>query len=184
MEEMDDLRGRLLSDRPDEWGRLPDLALYMDQLISYMPRQLIRFDEADALTSAMVNNYIKDGLLPRAEGKRYGRVHLAYLTAICAMKPVLSVKEMASLMRSSSADRDPEALYRWFLARLDSALTQVAHTLDATPEDPGEDDLAALALSLALDSYANKLACQRVLALLSQQRPKEEAPEKEQKKKK
>lgn len=181
MEELDSLRGRLLSDRPDEWERLPDLALYMDQLISYMPRQLIRFEEGDALTSAMVNNYIKDGLLPRAEGKRYGRAHLAYLTAICAMKPVLSVKEMATLMRSPSADRDPESLYRWFLARLDSALKQVAQTLEAVAEDPGEDDLAALALSLALDSYANKLACQRVLDLLSQRR---EEPEKDQKKKK
>lgn len=182
MEEMDDLRERLLSDRPDEWERLPDLALYMDQLISYMPRQLIRFEEGDALTSAMVNNYIKDGLLPRAEGKRYGRAHLAYLTAICAMKPVLSVKEMAALIRSSSADRDPEALYRWFLGRLDTALVQVAHTLDSAPESPGEDDLAALALSLALDSYANKLACQRVLDLLPKKEPEE--PEKEQKKKK
>lgn len=183
MEELDDLRQRLLSDRPDEWERLPDLALYMDQLISYMPRQLIRFDESDTLTAPMVNNYIKDGLLPRADGKRYGRVHLAYLTAICAMKTVLSVKEMGTLMRSSSANRDPESLYRWFLDRLDSSLTQAAHALDGEPESPGEDDLAELALSLALDSYASKLACQRILALISQ-KPPEDEPEKEQKKKK
>ncbi|MFR8330973.1 MAG: DUF1836 domain-containing protein [Oscillospiraceae bacterium] len=62
----------------------------MDQLISYMPRQLIHYGEGEALTSAMVNNYIKDGALPRADGKRYSRTHLAYLTAICALKQVLS----------------------------------------------------------------------------------------------
>ena len=45
-------------------GEPADIALYMDQLISYMPRQLIHFDENEALTSAMVNNYIKDGLVP------------------------------------------------------------------------------------------------------------------------
>ena len=65
----------------------------MDQLISYMPRQLIHYGEGESLTSAMVNNYIKDGAMPRAEGKRYSRTHLAYLTALCALKQVLSVKE-------------------------------------------------------------------------------------------
>lgn len=70
----------------------------MDQLISYMPRQLIHYGEGEALTSAMVNNYIKDGALPRADGKRYSRTHLAYLTAICALKQVLSVKDAGALL--------------------------------------------------------------------------------------
>ena len=43
------------------WKELPDIGLYMDQLISYMPRQLIHYGEGESLTSAMVNNYIKDG---------------------------------------------------------------------------------------------------------------------------
>ena len=62
------------------WEILPDIGLYMDQLISYMPRQLIHYGEGEALTSAMVNNYIKDGALPRADGKRYSRTHLAPLS--------------------------------------------------------------------------------------------------------
>ena len=86
MEEIQELKERLTQERPAAWDSLPDIALYMDQLISYMPRQLIRYEENDNLTSAMVNNYIKDGLLPRADGKRYGQTHLAYLTAICALK--------------------------------------------------------------------------------------------------
>ena len=73
MDELIELRARMEQERPTPWEDLPDLALYMDQLVSYMSRQLIRFDEGSALTSAMVNNYIKDGLVPRAEGKRYGR---------------------------------------------------------------------------------------------------------------
>ena len=77
MEELLDLKQRLEGQRPASWQELPDIALYMDQIISYMPRQLIHFDEGEALTSAMVNNYIKDGAMPRAEGKRYSRTHLA-----------------------------------------------------------------------------------------------------------
>ena len=44
----------------------------------------------------MVNNYIKDGHLPRAEGKRYSKAHLAYLTELCALKTVLPVREAGS----------------------------------------------------------------------------------------
>ena len=98
MEELLDLRSRMEHERPTPWNELPDLALYMDQIISYMPRQLIHFDENSALTSAMVNNYIKDGLVPRAEGKRYGPIHLGYLTAVCALKNVLSVRDTGALI--------------------------------------------------------------------------------------
>ena len=89
MEELRELKSRMEQERPARWEELPDLALYMDQIVSYMPRQLIHFDQGETLTSAMVNNYIKDGLVPRADGKRYGPVHLGYLTAVCALKKVL-----------------------------------------------------------------------------------------------
>ena len=62
MDELQELKHRMEQERPTPWEDLPDIALYMDQLISYMPRQLIHFDEGSTLTSAMVNNYIKDGL--------------------------------------------------------------------------------------------------------------------------
>ncbi len=178
MKEIKDLKGTLSTRRPDGWEELPDLSLYMDQLISYMPRQLIPMEEGDGLTAAMVNNYIKAGLLPRAEGKRYGRKHLAYLTAICALKPVLSMKELAEVL--SGVDNQhviAEDWYSFFLGELDGAMTAVADGLD---ENAGAKDLPALALELALNSYANKLACQRVLHMMREQA----SPDRERKKKK
>ena len=71
----------------------------MDQVLSYMDRQTIRLDESDALTAAMVNNYTKNGLVPRAEGKKYNRDHLAYLTAVCILKQVMSARDMDLLIR-------------------------------------------------------------------------------------
>ena len=98
MDELLDLKKRMEQERPASWSALPDLALYMDQIIAYMPRQLIHFDDSEILTSAMVNNYIKDGLVPRAEGKRYGPIHLGYLTAVCALKKTLTVRDIGSLI--------------------------------------------------------------------------------------
>ena len=164
MEELQALKARMEQERPTPWEELPDLALYMDQIISYMPRQLIHFDESEALTSAMVNNYIKDGLVPRAEGKRYGPTHLGYLTAVAALKQVLSVRETGTLLAAARArNKPPEELYGYFCRALDQALTETAGTID--PDTPREG-LAGLALELALRSYANQLACQRVLSIL------------------
>ena len=98
MEELEELKKRLEEERPMVWDGFPDIGLYMDQVISYVSRQLITYDGGETLTPAMVNNYIKDGLLPRADGKKYARTHLAYLTAICALKQVLSVKETRALL--------------------------------------------------------------------------------------
>ena len=82
MNDLTDLQTRLREHRPVDWDQLPDFSLYMDQVLSYMDRQIIHFDGDDGLTAAMVNNYTKSGLAPRAEGKKYGREHLAYFTAI------------------------------------------------------------------------------------------------------
>ena len=166
MEELKQLKDRLGQERPALWEGLPDIPLYMDQIISYMPRQLVGFGDGERLTPAMVNNYIKDGLLPRADGKKYNRTHLAYLTAICALKQVLSVKEIKALL--GAREKDAQVLYADFTAALDSAMGQTAAGLDDTV---GREELSRLALVLALRSYADKLACQRILDLL---RPEEQ----------
>ena len=56
-----------------EWERLPEIYLYMDQVLTYMDKQLHLFErdeKTSLLTSSMVNNYVKDGVLPRPEQKK------------------------------------------------------------------------------------------------------------------
>jgi hypothetical protein len=173
MEELQDLKRRMEQERPASWSELPDIALYMDQLVSYMPRQLIRFDDSETLTSAMVNNYIKDGLVPRAEGKRYAPVHLGYLTAVCALKKVLSVRDVGTLLAAGqSTGKSNQELYDYFCRALDRALTDTSQTID---ENAQRSDLPKIALDLALRSYANQLACARILDILQ---PHDSAPHK------
>lgn len=164
MDELQNLRSRMERERPAPWEDLPDIALYMDQLISYMSRQLIRFEEGNVLTSAMVNNYIKDGLVPRAEGKRYSPIHLGYLTAVVALKQVLTVRDIGALLEAGRAtQKSPPELYTYFLNALDRALTDTAQSIDPEAD---QSDLAKMALDFAVRSYANQLACQRILTIL------------------
>ena len=126
MNDLTDLLTRLRGHRPVEWDQLPDFSLYMDQVLSYMDRQVIRFDGDDGLTAAMVNNYTKSGLAPRAEGKKYSRDHLAYFTVICVLKRVMSTRDMDLLIREELRDRPVREGYAAFLQSLDKALNITA----------------------------------------------------------
>lgn len=163
MEEILDLKGRLQEQRPASWENLPDILLYMDQVLSLMSRQTIHFGEEDHLTAAMVNNYIKDGVAPRAEGKRYNKTHLAYLTMICVLKQVLPVKDVALLTSRGMESKSVQDSYDRFCAELSSALNNAA---DQMPAELEEDGLAETAMSFALLSYAFGLSARRMTEIL------------------
>jgi hypothetical protein len=86
---------------PADWEYLPDIGLYMDQLVTYLVRQLELFTKAaggSLITPSMINNYAKSKIVPRAEGKKYGKEHVALLLTVFTLKRVLSVQDMGSLV--------------------------------------------------------------------------------------
>jgi len=171
MDELAELRERMRTQRPVTWEQLPDFSLYMDQVLSYMDRQVLHFEDGDGLTAAMVNNYTKSGLVPRAEGKKYNREHLAYLTAICVLKRVLSAKDMALVLNAELHSRqDIGSSYEVFRESLDKALNLVTDIMEAYTDGA---DRADAAVHFALLSYAAGLASSRYVTLLRQQ----DAPE-------
>ena len=172
MEDLTELRQRLRTQRPVPWEQLPDFALYMDQVLSYMDRQVIRFDE-DGLTSAMVNNYTKSGLVPRAAGKKYNREHLAYLTAICVLKQVMSTRDMDLLIKQElQGERSVADGYAAFCESLVKALNITADEMELYLD---ESTLADAAIHFALLSYAAGVASNRYVSLLRQQQEAEGA---------
>nr|WP_325205589.1 DUF1836 domain-containing protein [uncultured Oscillibacter sp.] len=172
MNDLTDLQARLRDQRPVDWDQLPDFSLYMDQVLSYMDRQVIRFNGDDGLTAAMVNNYTKSGLAPRAEGKKYGREHLAYFTAICVLKRVMSTRDMDLLIREELQDRPVQDGYAAFRQSLDKALNITADELAARTGGQELDDaaLADAAIHFALLSYAAGVAGSRCVALLRERK--------------
>ena len=172
MNDLTDLQARLRDQRPVDWDQLPDFSLYMDQVLSYMDRQVIRFDGDDGLTAAMVNNYTKSGLAPRAEGKKYGREHLAYFTVICILKRVMSTRDMDLLIREELQDRPVQDGYAAFRQSLDKALNITADELAARTGGQELDDaaLADAAIHFALLSYAAGVAGSRCVALLRERK--------------
>lgn len=79
---------------------LPDIELYMDQVIKFMDDHLDsikRYDGDKLLTKSMINNYSKNKLLPSPTKKKYSKDHLILLVFIYYFKNVLSIKDISSL---------------------------------------------------------------------------------------
>lgn len=85
---------------PPAWEELPAIPLYMDQVILYLGESLKLFqrEEASLLTSSMINNYVKNGLIPHPDKKKYTKEHLAGLMAVCMLKQVLSIQDIKTLL--------------------------------------------------------------------------------------
>lgn len=165
MSSVHELREKLLHERPAQWSEFPDIGLYMDQVISYLRRQTIRFDEEDPITSAMINNYIKAGLLPRANGKRYSRDHIGLLSSIANYKQVLSVQDVKTIV-ADGIEREDYSMhedYTYYMEFLDEALTATAESIIETEN---RSEVLMMAARCALRAYTNKIAAEQLLNIM------------------
>ena len=179
MDEILKMKELLETDRPENWEMLPDIELYMDQVVSYLPRQSVG-GKVPSMTSAMINNYVKDSLLPRACGKRYHKEHLIYLTAIGLLKNVLTVRDMKLLLDSEIREGKESDFYGKFLKGIDEAFTRVNGDVDPALPD---EELSEMAMRLALTSCAAKTACEELLAIIRAKNPEEDPKAKKEKEK-
>lgn len=170
---------------PTPWERLPELELYMDQVITLMNKQfsLFQWNEDRILTSSMINNYVKGGVLPRPEQKKYARGHLVMLQMICMLKSVLSLPEIGETMQGLHAEDQVQELYTDFSVRQGEALRGVAEKIHAMP-DNSREALFHLAMELALEANACRTAAARILDVLKTGESREAKETKKEKSKK
>ncbi len=91
---------RMAQYEPVQWTSIPDLGLYMDQVLTYIEQQLYPlYGERvkGIITPSMINNYVKSGLVNRPTGKKYYREQLALLMMIVTLKPTASMDDIAGL---------------------------------------------------------------------------------------
>ena len=80
---------------------IPNIALYMDQITTFMDEQLAaskRYESDKILTKTMINNYAKNNLLPPPEKKKYSREHVLTLLFIYYFKNILSISDIQSIL--------------------------------------------------------------------------------------
>jgi len=147
------------------WEELPDFELYMDQVLSLVGRALAGYPGFDAkgLTAAMVNNYVKAGLLASPVKKRYTKSHIARLLIVCILKPVLPIASIRAIFADSLAAENEAALYDRFCERFEESCRETASAVPVPrAENAHEKSAAAVRAALRAQS-AQALA----LSLLS-----------------
>lgn len=106
-------------DLPD-WESLPQLDLYMDQVILLLTRYLSpldRYGEEKAITASIINNYVRMKVMPPPVKKRYSRVHLAYLVIICTLKQSLSISCIQRMLPAGHSEEAVRAFYTDFVRK-------------------------------------------------------------------
>lgn len=100
-----------------DYAKLPEVSLYMDQLITYVNDilKLYSADEKNLLTKFMVNNYVKNKLVSAPKNKRYEKDQLAYLIAITLLKQVASLDNLKVLMDKNNTNIHGADLYSFFI---------------------------------------------------------------------
>lgn len=113
--EINDLIESLRLDEIIEPQGIPNLDLYMDQVITLFEEKLAhtKRNETDKLlTKTMINNYAKDKLLMPAKKKKYTREHIILMILLYEMKQVLTIADIKALFGTIIEDDqvDPKKL--------------------------------------------------------------------------
>lgn len=120
-----------------EWADLPQINLYLDQVIALVNQYLGFFvydpEEEKLLTPSMVNNYVKLKLIPAPVRKKYGRKHIALLLMVCTFKQSVSMAAM-SLMLPPDDETLIHEEYDRFIASFDRISRYVVQQAKASAE--------------------------------------------------
>ncbi|WP_147805078.1 DUF1836 domain-containing protein [Alkalicoccus halolimnae] len=152
---LDDTLKDLKLDRHVQVEQLPDLDLYMDQVIQLFEltfKELKREEKEKIMTKTMINNYAKSGLLFPSKNKRYTKDHVMVISLIYEMKGALSLKDIKQTLDQADLT-DPEnlesvrTLYRDYISiaeqnteatktRMKDQADRLEHELEAHINDP------------------------------------------------
>ena len=133
--------------RPIEWAQIPDLGLYMDQVVTFITRvyePLYGEDIHGFLSPSMINNYVKSKLIPRPAGKKYSREQIALLTMIVALKQTSSMEDIRRMLALQEGGT-VEALYGDFCRRFGDVLQSMCGDCSALAAPQTALDFAILA---------------------------------------
>ena len=144
------------------WSELPNLDLYLDQLVTILEKYLkdyIGNKEETIITKTMINNYVKQGLIKPPKKKKYSRLHIATLLVICTLKQIYSINDINELIMLAIKTVKFNSAYDEFCEALEKAILYTFNGVEyAVSENTTFEQ--SLLKSVA-QSFASKLYVQK-----------------------
>lgn len=153
------------------WDDLPTFGVYSDQVLSIIEEQLafLSPDSSEKIiTPAMINNYVKLGLIERPIKKKYFQLHIAQLIVISLLKQVLPLTDVQKGMALQISIKGEKEAYNSFCKELEESFyhlfSQLDRTIDFsfTIEGIRNENIALKMVTLSL---ASKLLTQKIIAI-------------------
>ena len=123
--------------RLPRYQEIPDVGLYLEQTTKYIAGYLAPLQEG-RITSSMISNYVKKGLIESPVKKRYCRDQIAYLFFIAVAKNVLTLDTLAGFIRIQKQTYGLQKAYDYFCEEFENLL-QFTFELKDSMEEVGED---------------------------------------------
>lgn len=154
------------------YEKLPDIDLYMDQMITYLEKTLRTFALSSLdkqITSSMINNYVKGDCIPSPLAKKYNKEHIALILEICLLKRAINISDIKQILDSNYQNTDFMETYNDFAHKATEILHSVSLDTNnklAEIETNNQNELLKLALELSLVANANVLIAKRILSYI------------------
>lgn len=151
--------------------QLPDLELYMDQVVTFLEKQLYVFQTSTMdkqITPSMINNYVKGEVLPAPISKKYSKEHLALIEEICTLKQVLSIAEVKQILDKSYNNENKNDSFNHFNELNSEKTSNVVSEAFKLLNDVDENDYSKLndiALEFAVTANCYINIAKRILYL-------------------
>ena len=154
------------------WREQPDMDLYIDQVVTLLNSSLQLFTQphqGKPITSTMINNYVKHGIVNAPIKKRYMKRHVAYLFVVCILKTVYSMEEISNLISVQVEKYPQDQAYDYFCAELECCLTCI-FSHKKVRHIPSDDEGSAIVdlirntiQSIAYTAYVRETLQERLL---------------------
>ncbi|MBD9010303.1 MAG: DUF1836 domain-containing protein [Clostridiales bacterium] len=116
-----------------EWDELPDIELYMDQVITLISKYLSLYHKVSntekSVTPSMINNYVKLKTIPAPVRKRYSKIHLAYLLIVCTLKQTLDMSTIQKIVPVGLTEDEIKRVYTSFARNQKKAFDYVSESI-------------------------------------------------------
>ena len=156
-----------------EYDNLPDLDLYMEQVMIYLEKQLYIFQTSindKQITPSMINNYVKGDVVPAPKSKKYSKEHLAIIEEICTLKKVLSLDEIKQIITTTYSNTEDKSKVFNNFNMINTSKTQdiVSDAFKALNDVDENDDeaLTNIALEFAVISNCYINIAKKILYLI------------------
>lgn len=154
---------------------LPKIELYMDQLVAILNEYLAPFHsqgEDAIVTATMINNYVKQKVIHPPKNKKYNRSHIMYLIVVGVLKNVLSISDIAQLIKMQIKQYPLRKAYNFFAIELENVLNVTFGTRDfAEANSVWERTHLQKLVRSALLSFANKVYVRKNLSAINTDEP-------------